>query len=220
MGTTLAGMSELTALDLDVLEVCQEVIQRQHELLPLLAQVLGVPPEEVWYTWALRRCRQSGVIAGTDWSYFFHGHECDVKNKKDGRFLRYDFGPGGRVDTITAWGILQFIMTTTSPWSELAELKATFAKGPPPFDQYSGDFHRMGTVWDHFRASGVLERANPELIAFEQQYTTTLPGGSRFIKFPAGTPERTQVDCSVAHRERISAVGYELLRQRQAHAEV
>ena len=65
----------MDSIELGVLEACQEVVLRQRELLPLLAEALGVPEGEVFYTWALRRCKQSGHLEGTDWAYFFHGLE-------------------------------------------------------------------------------------------------------------------------------------------------
>src|SRR5688572_23142460 len=99
-------------IELGVLEACREVVHRQHELLPLLAAALNVREEDVFYTWALRQCKQHGALEGTDWWYFFHGMECDLKNKVDGRFLRIDFGPDSSVDTFTAWGVLQYIMTS------------------------------------------------------------------------------------------------------------
>ena len=75
-----------------VLEACQEVVQRQHELLPLLAAAIQVREADVFYTWALRKCPQHGDVPETNWRFFFHGLECDLHNKTDGRFLRIDFG--------------------------------------------------------------------------------------------------------------------------------
>src|SRR5438876_540615 len=93
---------ELGPLELAVLEACREATVRNQEMLPLLAAALGVSEAEVFYTWAFRKCRQRIRLGETDWVTFFHGLECDLKNQKDGRFLRIDFGPGGRVDTFTA----------------------------------------------------------------------------------------------------------------------
>src|SRR4051794_13571540 len=97
-------------LEFDIVEACGEAELRQREMIPQLASALDAPVEEVFYTWAFRRCRQHGEIPNSPWRYFFHGLECDLKNTTDGRFLRLDFGPRGRIDTFTAWGVLQFIM--------------------------------------------------------------------------------------------------------------
>lgn len=94
-------LPSLTPAELGVLEVCREVVVRRREMLPRLAEALGVAAEEVFYTWAIRRCRQRGTLGDTGWVYFFHGFECDLEHTGDGRLLRIDFGPGGRVDTLT-----------------------------------------------------------------------------------------------------------------------
>jgi hypothetical protein len=197
-----------------VLEACHEVVHRQQEMLPLLAAAVGVPPEEVFYTWALRKCNQHGDLEGTDWWYFFHGAECDLRNKADRRFMRIDFGPGGRIDTFTAWGVLQFIMTSAPPWAEFTQLRVSFAEHGPPYDEFSGSMPRMCEVWDRLAAQGVFEKADPGLLAFEARYTKVGPDGINRVQFPVGTPEKTQIDCSVANRNRLSPRGIAILESR------
>ena len=204
----------MEAFELGVLEACQELIHRQQEMLPLLAAALQVHEEDVFYTWAKRKCAQHGNLEGTDWWYFFHGMECDLRNKVHGRFLRIDFGPGGRTDTFTAFGVLQFIMTSVPPWTEFAELKARLAQRPPPYDEYSGSMNHMGKVWDGLEAQGVLEKADPDLLAFEARYTKVGSDGIKRIHLPEGTPEKTRIDCSVANRNRLSPRGIEVLDSR------
>lgn len=204
----------MEAIELGVLEACQEVIRRQHEMLPLLAAAVNVSEEDVFYTWALRQCKQHGDLAGTDWWYFFHGMECDLRNKADGRFLRIDFGPGGSVDAFTAWGVLQFIMTAVPPWTEYSQLKRRLAERPPPYDEFSGSMPRMGEVWDRLEARGAFEKAAPSLLALETLYTQIGPDGIRRIRFPDGTPEKTRIDCSVANRNRLSPLAIGIIRAR------
>lgn len=198
----------LTSPELEVLEVCREVVARQHEMLPLLADALQVPQSEVFYTWAHRRCAQHGELQGTDWWYFFHGLECDLKNRADQRILRIDFGPGGSVDTFTAWGVLQFIMTSAAPWPDYALLKQRFA---PPSKESFGDFHKLGEVWDALHAKGVLEGAALDLVAFQARHTRVGPEGINIIEYPSDTPERVQIDCAVAARSRLSQQGLRVL---------
>ena len=138
---------------IDILNACSEAERRQQEMLPLLASALHVPAEDVFYTWAIRRCRQRGELPGTPWGYFFHGLECDLKNSADGRFLRLDFGPRGRIDTISAWGVLQFLMTSAAPWPDFAALKQLFADKAPPYDQLSGNFPKFCEYWDSLEGS-------------------------------------------------------------------
>jgi hypothetical protein len=199
------------ALELGVLEACREVVVRQQELLPLLAQTLKVPEGRVFYTWAFRKCPQRGRLEGTDWVYFFHGLECDLKNLTDGRFLRIDFGPHGRTDTFTAWGVLQFIMTSVPPWPEFPDLREYFAKGPPPFDQFSGSLAKMSPVWDRLEAEGAFEKADPGLVELQAQHTVPGPDGLLHVRFPPGFSEETAVNCSVASRRCLSRDGRQFL---------
>ena len=82
-------------MEFGVLDACQEIARRQQEMLPQLAAVLNVPEEQVFYTWAFRRARHRGHLKNAAWAYYPHGFECDLKNTRDGRYLRIDFGPGG-----------------------------------------------------------------------------------------------------------------------------
>lgn len=201
----------LTSLEREVLEACREVVLRQRELAPLLAAALGVAEREIFHTWALRHCAQRGKLEGTEWVYFFHGLECDLKNSADGRFLRIDFGPGGSLDTFTAWGVLQFIMTAHSPWPEFAALKSYFAAVPPPFDQFSGSLSKMSPVWDALEGKGIFVKADQILLDFQAKHTTVAPDGHHHIQFPPGTTDEIAIDCSVANRNRISQYGHSLL---------
>jgi hypothetical protein len=198
-------------IEIEVLDACREVELRQREMLPLLASALAVPEEEVFYAWALRECTQRGELSRVPWLYFFHGLECDLKNLSDGRFLRMDFGPGGRVDTFTAWGVLQFIMTSRSPWVEYPSLKQRFAGAEAPFDQNSGGFHKFCATWDRVERQGCFEPAAPELVELEEKYATVGPDGIRCVSFPTGMPERKQIDCSVAQRSLLTAHARQLL---------
>jgi hypothetical protein len=227
--TVIPPTRPLSAIELGVLEACQEATLRRRELLPLLAEALRVREllpllaealrvreQEVFFTWALRRCKQSGRLEGTDWAYFFHGLECDVKNLADGRFLRFDFGPRGRVDTFLLWGVLQFIMTSIPPWTEWSELKRFFAQGAPPFNELSGSFHKMAQVWDSLAARGAFAAADPGLVDFAARHTVMSPEGLKLNRYPPGTPEETTIDCSVAHRLILSPCGHNLLKSHLA----
>jgi hypothetical protein len=205
-------MKPMDTIELGVLKVCQEVVLRQREMLPLLAAALEGQEDEVFYTWAFRKCQQRGRLESADWVYFFHGLECDVKNLTDGRFLRIDFGPQGRTDTFTAWGVLQFIMTSVPPWREFPQLKGHFAKKPPPFDEFSGSMGKISQVWDRLEALGAFEKADQGLLDLEANYAVRRPDGSRYIRFPPEVSEETTIDCSVAHRPRLSQRGIQLLK--------
>lgn len=148
----------ITNLENSFLVACQEVILRQQELVPALAETLGVQPGEVFYHWVMPpKCQRSGAIVGTDWRYFFHGLECDLKHLSDGRFLRVDFGPGGRFDTFSGWGVMQFVMVSQAPWREFPELRAHLAEKPPPFHELSGSHERMVAIVDKLEELRLIE---------------------------------------------------------------
>lgn len=159
-------------LESGVLEACQEFVFRQQEMLPQLAAVLDVPQQQVFYTWALRRAKTRGQLKDAAWTFSPHGFECDLKNSNDGRYLRIDFGPHGRVGILNSWGVLQFIMTSVSPWREFPQLKAYFAKGDPPYDAYSGDCRKMEVVWNRLESKGVFEQADSRLVALQARYSS------------------------------------------------
>jgi hypothetical protein len=207
----------LSSAERGVLEACREAVARQREMLPSLAKALGVSDDQVFYTWAFRRCAQRGQLEGTAWRYFFHGLECDLRNGADGRFLRFDFGPRGRVDTFTLWGILQFIMTSASPWREFPELRRVFAKSGPPFDEFSGDWEKIAPVWDSLEARDAFAKADPALVDLQERFTTVGDDGLRHVRFPQDTAPETVVDCSVAHRLTLSARGLQLAEMDLAH---
>ena len=198
--------------ELDILHACHEAELRQREMLPLLASALGVPAQDVFYSWAFRRCRQHGELPGTSWRYFFHGLECDLKNSADGRFLRLDFGPHGRIDTISAWGVLQFIMTSTFPWPAFPALEQLFADKEPPYDQFSGNFSRFCDYWDRLAGQGCFNAADPRLVEFLAHCTVVEPSGIQMVHFPPGTSEEIQIDCSVSQRQVLSAHAHQLLK--------
>ena len=78
-------------------------------LVSLLAAKIGVPEDEVFYTWCERKTRQSGSL-NEYYKYFFHGYECDFRGE-NGEYIRVEFGPCGRVDTFTSYGLSSFIKT-------------------------------------------------------------------------------------------------------------
>lgn len=201
----------MNTTELEILHACHEFITRSQELFPLLESTLGVKQEEVFYAWAFRQCQQRGQLSNSAWVYFFHGLECDLKNTSDGRFLRIDFGPHGRIDTFTAWGVLQFIMTSVSPWPLFPKLQRFFANTIPPFDQFSGDFDTFYPIWNRLEHEGCFGVADQELVQLQNRYTEVDSYGIQHVRFPANVSERTQVDCSVAHRKTLSQHGRTLL---------
>ena len=197
-------------IEIGVLEACREVVIRQQEVVPLLAAVMGVSASDVFYTWMSGRHEGPGRIGESGWSERFHGFECDLRHA-DGRFLRVDFGPKGRLDTFTMWGVLQFIMTSAPPWLEFADLKGYFAEKEPPLNELSGSFSRIRAIWDMLEARGAFEPADPELVEFTARYTAVEADGRTWLRLPPDTPNEVLLDCLVAQRQVLSATGHQLL---------
>ena len=57
---------------------------------------------------------------------------------------------------------------------------------------------------------GAFETADQALVDFQESCTTIGPDRLRHIRFPTGMPEKTHMDCSVAHRPTLSSIGHRL----------
>jgi len=198
-------------LHLRFLIACHESVVRRRPLLADLAASLSVRPEELFYLWAERRCKQRGTFPAGEWAYFFHGYECDLRQANDGRFLRVDFGPHGNTDTFTSWGVAQFVMTSTSPWPDFDDLKAHLANCPPPYNEHSASLERAGLLCDHLERTGLIESADRELLSLAERHTTINSEGIPTLRLPQGTPDRMYFDISVAQRKVISEAGKQLI---------
>jgi hypothetical protein len=179
-------------------------------LLDELAASLHVQPNELYYQWVEHRWRRSS-FGNAEWSYFFHGYECDLRNTKDGRFLRVDFGPGGITTAFTVWGITQVVMTSKPPWREFAQLKSYLAEGQPPYNEHSGSLHRAGVLSDELEQEGLFVNAAPELIELEKQYSSQNSEGIAVVQLPEWVSERQRLDMHVANRKIVSEKGKSLL---------
>lgn len=194
-------------LDLQFLIACHESVICRRPLLADLAAFHGVRADELFYLWAERGCKQRGTIRGGEWTYFFHGCECDLDHAEDGRFLRIDFGPHGRTDAFTSWGVAQFVMTSKHPWPEFPDLQTFLAIHPPPYNERSVTFDRETSLSDRLQAAGFIESADPELLALAERYTSLNDDGLSTLCLPPGTPDRTFLDILVARRKVITESG-------------
>ena len=205
----------ITDLEYDFLCACHEAVIRQQELVPLLAKQLGLPPEKVIYDWRMQTGnKQLGTITGTDWRHFFHGQECDLRNVRDGRFLRLDFGPNGRYDTFTGYGILQFVMSTRNPWREFAKLKTFLAQGPAPYSELSGSHQKMVPIVSRLFELCLVEVADRELCEIVHNKTKVKRNGSKITTVDASDPNwwYAELDSIFCFNLVLSASGRELLK--------
>ena len=182
----------ISEFDFSFLRACQEVVLYQQELIPLLAKHFGTQTNEVFSYWFEKSHeRQSGVFGDGEWKYFFHGLECDIENLQDGRFLRVDFGPKGRLDTFTGYGIFQFVMVTKSPWQDFPELKAYLAKEPPPYNRFSGSHDKMSEIMNNLRKMQLVEVADKYLCEIYRTTNTAPKKSDGYTLFDLITSERS-----------------------------
>jgi hypothetical protein len=198
-------------LAIQYLIACDEFVAVRRPLLEDLAAALGITSQELFYFWLERRCRNRGSLSNGDWGYYFHGYECDFRHRVDGRFLRFDFGPGGTTEAFTEWGVTQFVMTAKSPWPVFPELQAHLAEMPPPYNEFSGAVARAISLYERLEKEGFVDVAAPDLIAFGQQHTSLNTEGVAVLRLPENTPEHTCFDVSVAERKVLTTKGRSFL---------
>jgi hypothetical protein len=154
----------------ELLLAARELVLRQRELLPLLEKMLGTTAYEHWI---LRRgSRSDRDWASPPWRFNFHGLELDIIHQTDGRLVRVDFGPRGRREVFTPWGLGQLICSSRAPWREFGRLRREC--------DCDGDFPRTN-VYDPLAQSllrkGVFQRACdslPDAVAEADPYDDVL----------------------------------------------
>jgi len=201
-------------LTLSCLHACRELLLHQENLVFLLAETIGIQPEEVFYSWTSRKINQTGSIHNTNWKYFFHGLSCTIENINDRRVLPVSFGPGGRVDTCTSSSALQFIMTSKEPWRVFLDVRTYLAKHAPPYNKHSGSHQKMSTLWQSMQHAGLIAIVDPQLTSFVEHHTTHLPDGQSMLSFPDGIDERTVLDSDVHNRWIITKRGWRVLKEK------
>lgn len=206
-------------LETSFLRACEELVLVQQELVPLLADTLGVPPQELFYGWMKGAFsnvhereldRESGRVSGTEWHYCFHGFECDFWHNHDPRYVRVEFGPHGRFNAFTPWSVLQFVMTSCLPWPDFRELQECLAEKPPPYNHLSGSQVRANELWDMLEARGLVQLADPTLQRLVES-RTILRGRTQVIELPENFSWQERLDCLVCARGVLSTSGSEPL---------
>jgi hypothetical protein len=214
MSRPFSGIDVMTEIEIGVLEACQAYVACQREMLPQLSDVLGIGESQVFYHWALRRAFRPGKLANADWTYFFHGLECDFRNLRDDRVLRMDFGPKGTIGILNDWGVLRFIMTSVSPWPEFPKLKAYFTMSDTPPTENTGDWQKLSRMWSGLTDQGFFQQADPELVKRLANYTTRGPDGLNYVRLPPEISEELRADMNVAHRQQLSQKAIHCLQAR------
>lgn len=192
----------MDSINPDFLNACRESVQRQVELIGLLARSWDMQPNDVYYRWRSQPA-QSGIIPETAWRYWFHGLECDIQHQADGRFVRIEFGPSGRADCLSSLSVLQFIMTSKSPWGYYPDLQAQIADQPPPFDELSGNYQAIQALFEPLYTTNLVELADPLLYEIQAQSLTVTAEGKQVYQLPPpyNNPNQREFwDILVCHR--------------------
>jgi hypothetical protein len=206
----------MSALTMPILEACAEATRRRQEMLPLLAAAQGVSPGQVFYAWMSRR-GNDGPSPDPAWEIRFHGFECDLHNVEDGRHLRYDFGPKGSVDTMTGFGVLQFIVSSRPPWRTFPELCEQLDLRRSSSGWITWGDGRFYEEWDLLVEEGLLAPADPELVDLQRRCTTVGADGITTVGLPEGLPEEIFFDALVANREVLAPRALVLLEEARPH---
>lgn len=178
-------------LERQFLAAATELAQRQRELTSLVAQAVGVDPFEYWI---LRRFRdgqspkQAGRTRDGQWSFYFHGMEFDICHLRDGREVRVDFGPGGRL-AFEPGGVGQFVGHTRSPWRVFPELKRHLCDS-----RGNADYWRCSALADALLESGDFARADPRLAALCAKYTRVVSDVESAIEIPEDEQPKERTD--------------------------
>lgn len=188
---------EINPIELRVLILCQEMIHIKQKLIRRMARMLEMDPQEIFYAWLSGTVPQHGHFPGKKWKYFFHGFECDLRHCSDGRMIRIEFGPEGRTDTFTDWGLFQYILSSKSNWFSKPEVIQYFASYPD-----SEDYQKISVVVN------VLKSHQWIVPVSSKRYESV-----HFSLLPTLLAERKYLDSRVCHRLIVSSQGWEILSQ-------
>lgn len=183
----------MTASELErqFLAAATELALRQRELTLLVAQAIGVDPFEYWVSrrFSSGQCpEQTGQTADGEWSFFFHGLEFDLHHRHDGRNVRVDFGPGGRL-AFNPGGVGQFVSHTKPPWQVFPELKRHLCGS----SRYADD-RRCSALADALVGQGHVAPADARLVALRAKYTREVPGHGTVIEIPEDELPEERID--------------------------
>lgn len=222
----------------DFVAAAEELTLRQQELIPRVEARIGFAPYDYWVDrgrlsprarWRLRLTallgrhvsprfgdwRESGVTDDGAWAWMFHGLECDIANRHDGRHVRVDFGPGGRLDTFTGYGVLQFVVATRRPWRTFPSLRAQFAAREGADELRPNAHDRMCELEASARSKGWLEPSAPELANAVERFTRPHPDGfGMSVDLPSELRPRSSIDVALCSRLVVTALGRETIRER------
>lgn len=181
----------MTEIEFQFFSAAVDLVARQQELLPLVASAIGVDPFDYWILGQGRGDPAIGSINHTEngeWSFYFHGLEFDIKNRRDGRMVRVDFGPRGR-RAFTSGGVGEFVCRSRHPWPTFSKLKDHLCGSHDYADNL-----RCVELADGLVKSGHFAVANPVLLQLIAKHTRYVPGRGQVLDIPASDMPDEQSD--------------------------
>lgn len=195
-------MNMLSSLELEFLKAAADLAERQRELYPLLLEALGTDPWEFLIVRDMApRIKSDGVTRDGSWRWWFHGLECDMEHRVDGRYVRFDFGPSKNKLTVGhGYGVLQFVMCSRPPWVDYVTLREHLASDHTARGHLGGDHAKMSILCNRLTEAGLLVQAAPELVALADKYTTIEPNQGHIVAIPDDLAPSGALEHFVARR--------------------
>ncbi|MEZ4450959.1 MAG: hypothetical protein R3B09_15870 [Nannocystaceae bacterium] len=173
-----ARPTPMADLEQHFLAAAVELTAHQVELYPKVAEALGLDPFAYWIRGQGRGSAYLDSITRTgdgEWRFHFHGIELDLVHVGDGRRVRVDFAPGGRL-AFTPGGVGEFVRCATGRFPDLAQ----YLCGSRDY----ADHRRCVALADALVEQGRLARGDPRLMALIDRYTRVVPGKGAVIDIP------------------------------------
>ena len=181
----------MTELEFQFLSAAVELVARQQELIPLVARAIGIDPFEYWILGRRRDDPGLDAIDTTvdgEWGFHFHGLEFDIKNLRDGRCIRVDFGPRGR-RAFSSFGVGEFVCGSRPPWKVFPELKEYLCES-----HEWADHSRCVQLANALVEQGYFALAEPRMVKLIATHTREVPGRGRVVDIPADEMPADQSD--------------------------
>ncbi len=199
---------KINTVELNLLSTCQQSIEVKKNLIRRLAKTLSLEPQHLFYQWLLGKIPQHGYLLDRKWKYFFHGFECDLRQTATGQFIRIEFGPGGRTDTFTDWGIYKYLSSSYPNWLTTPEVEHYFSQSNSRLDAYQ----KISFLVNKLHALKLIGPVAPELNEIYTHYQ--LPNATHLeshVKLPKTFPEKKYFDTRVCNRLIITPEGWQIL---------
>ncbi|WP_372364961.1 hypothetical protein [Candidatus Uabimicrobium sp. HlEnr_7] len=210
---------QLTDREYNFLCACKHVVDYQQEVFPLIAADLKNTINVGYYEWMSLYpgvgFNFDGIITWQEeeWRYWFHSSECSVENIKDGRHIRIDFGPKGRLDTFCQWGVLLYVVCSRAPWPNFAELCHFLMPNSPPYHISDAYGAKKFDYFDKFAHLDLIVYPDLPLYNLQQKYFYRSEAGHFIQSYPNDGPDSLRFDFEVCNRYILTQKALEIIDQ-------